>query len=186
MSLADIYLDYSVYNPQYVDKAIKLLEAGRDDSPKRLEIYSILARAYIDSNNMAKALEYLEQSLAIYDGREQDYINLTYFYFLARNDPKFDEYATKYINKFSNISVENYNKLISYYMNLVMPKELLDRGIIQRAIEQNPDNTSFKLALLDAYVGAKMKTEALDYISDIAKTDQIVANELTKYLKAIE
>lgn len=185
MALTDVYLDYSPYDKAYIKKAIDLLEPYVNDSPKRLEVYSILARAYID-NNMAKALEYLEHSLSIYDGREQDHINLTYFYFLNRDDAKFDEYATKYFNKFSNISVENYNRIISYYMNLVMPKELLDRGVIQRAIAQNPENTSFKLAMIDAYVGAGMKQEALDYINDIAKEDQAVADELAKYLKAIE
>ncbi|MDQ5970998.1 MAG: hypothetical protein QG603_775, partial [Patescibacteria group bacterium] len=186
MSLADVYLDYSAYDPQYIKRAIDLLEPSIADSPKRLEIYSILARAYIDSNNMEKALGYLEHSLSLYDGREQDHINLTYFYFLNRDDAKFDEYATKYINKFQNTSVENYNRLISYYMNLGMPKDLLDRGIIQRAIEQNPDNTSFKLAMVEAYVGAGLKIEALDYINNIAKTDPAVASELTKYLKVIE
>lgn len=186
MALADVYLDYSPYDAFYIKKAIDLLEPNIEDSPKRLEIYSILARAHIDANNMAKALEYLEHSLALYDGREQDHINLTYFYFLNRDDAKFDEYATKYMNKFQDISVENYNRIISYYMNLVMPKELLDRGIIQRAIAQNPDNTSFKLAMIDAYIGASMKNEALSYIDSIAKEDQAVADELTKYLKAIE
>jgi len=186
MILADIYLDMAEFDPSYIDKAIDITEPAFAISPDRLEIYAIMARAYIDKNDINKALDYLEQSMAIYDGREQDYMNIFYLLYQDRNKEKMDFYLAKYLAKFDNISIENYNTIARYYLNMGEGQKLLDSGIIQHLIDLEPDVMGHRLLLLDAYYRAGLKQEALDYIDSIAQINEQWSEQLKKYWDLIQ
>lgn len=186
MILADIYLDMAAYDSSYIDKAIKIVEPGFVDSPERLELHAIMASAYLSKNDLGKALDYLEQSLAIYDGREQDYINVFYLLYKHNDIEKLDSYVTKYLAKFDDISVENYNIISRYYINMGAGQKLLDTGICQRLIELEPEVIGHRIVLLDAYYSAGLKTEALEYINSMSAINPEWSDKLQKYWDLIQ
>jgi len=186
MMLADIYLDIAEFDISYADKAIEIVEPGFADSPNRLELHAIMARAYLTKNDLGKALEYLEQSLAIYDGREQDYLNVFYLLYKHNDIEKMDSYMTKYLARFDNISVENYNIIARYYINMLAGQKLLDSGICQRLIELQPEVIGHRTVLLDAYNSAGLKAEALEYIASMSAINPEWPDKLQKYWKLIQ
>ena len=186
MILADIYLDMAEFDSSYIDKAIKIVEPGFVDSPERLELHAIMASAYLTKNDLGKALDYLEQSLAIYDGREQDYLNMFYLLYKHNDIEKMDTYVTKYLARFDDISIENYNIISRYYINMLAGQKLLDSGIPQHLIELEPEVIGHRTVLLDAYNSAGLKTEALEYIASISAINPEWPDKLQKYWDLIQ
>jgi len=186
MILADIYLDFSNFDKSYADKAISITEPGFEYSPERLELHAIMARAYMLKKDFNKALNYLEESLAIYDDREQDYMNVFYMLYQQRDKEKFHEYVVKYLARFEDISVESYNVISRYYVNFGEGQKLLDTGIVQVLIDTEPDILGHRIMLLDAYYGAGLHQEALDYINEISKDHPDWAEDLGRYWELIQ
>lgn len=186
MILADIYLDMAEFDSSYIDKAIKIIEPGFIDSPERLELHSIMASAYLIKNDLGKALDYLEQSMAIYDGREQDYLNMFYLLYKHNDIEKMDSYVKKYLARFDDISVENYNIISRYYINMLAGQKLLDTGICQRLIELEPEVIGHRTVLLDAYNSAGLQTEALEYIASTSAINPEWPDKLQKYWDLIQ
>jgi tetratricopeptide (TPR) repeat protein len=186
MILADIYLDMAAYDSSYIDKAIQIVEPGFVDSPERLELHSIMASAYLIKNDLGKALDYLEQSMAIYDGREQDYLNMFYLLYKHNDIEKLDTYVNKYLARFDDISIENYNIISRYYINMLAGQKLLDTGILERLIELQPEVIGHRTILLDAYNSAGLKTEALEYINSMSAINPEWPDKLQKYWDLIQ
>ena len=181
MILADIYLDFSEYDSSYINKAIAVTEPAFEYSPERLEIYAIMARAYLGKNDLGKASEYLQKSLDIYDGREQDYMNVFYLLYKNNDLEKFDFYAKKYVSRFEDVNIENYNAISRYYLNIGGAQNLLASGIIDKLIATEPEELAHRLLFLDAYSKLGSSQEALDYIDEVSQTNPEWGAKLKQY-----
>lgn len=185
MSLADVYLDFAEIEAVYNQKAIDLLKPSLDNFNNRLEIQSILARAYIQQNDLMEASKYLVSTVEIYDGRQQDHLVLLSALYQLRDKERFHQYATKYLQKFDDISVSNYSKLFKYYFNLTLVPELLDLGVVQKLM-LTETNLNLQMTFVDLYSIIPDKQPIIDYIANMQKTDPERAEDLERYFQAIK
>ena len=185
MSLADVYLDFAEIDPSYNQRAIDLLAPSAEVFVNRLEIQSILARAYLQENNLLEASNYLAKSLDIYDGRQQDHLVFLSILHQLHDKERFEKYAAQYLMKFEDISTANYNKIFKYYFNLTLVPQLLDLGIVQKLMLTTTD-LNLQMTFVDLYSILPDKQPIIEYITNMQTTDAKRAADLDRYFKIVK
>ncbi len=185
MALAELYLKYSQLNSFYINETINLLKNSIDDSPQRTEIYLMLAQAYSLKKDYQQTLAYLEQAHQVNPYDKMVYENLMNFYSRLALKDKFIKISREYLQRFKNLSAEEYRKLGEYYFRLQMYRAA-ENILTEKSIPAEPDNWRSYISLASLYVEEDKKQQAIDFLKQAAKEHPNFKGIVEKYLETIK
>ncbi len=185
MALAELYLAESRYNTFYIDETLKLLQPALKDSPRRTDIYLMLADAESLKHDYKAALKYLEKAYELNPADKVVNDNLLLFYARLNLKDKFIKISREYLKKFKNLTAEDYRKLGGYYFRLGMYRAA-ENILTEKAIPSEPDNWRSYISLASLYVAEGQKQKAIDFLQQAVKEHPDFKAIVDKYLETIQ
>ncbi|HOZ36808.1 tetratricopeptide repeat protein [Candidatus Kuenenbacteria bacterium] len=166
MVLAQTYLTYAPLNSFYTGEVTSLLQNNLGDSVKRVEMYFMLAQAKALQGDNEGTIEWLEKAYAACNEVDSVYENLMLLYARVKNQEKLDQTAQEYINKFANLSAEQYRKVGQYYFQ-VGELDKSEEILRERAIPRDPDSWRSYVSLASIYEQKKEYARAVEYLEGV-------------------
>jgi len=166
LALAQTYLAYAKLNTFYIEETVNLLQEHITDSPKRVEIYFMLAQAKVLGNDYLAAIDWLERAYQAANEMDSVYENLMTLYAYTKNQVKLDQVAQEYIDKFPLLTAEQYRKVGQSYFQ-VGELAKAESIVRDRAIPREPENWMSYVSLASIYEQKKEYKKAAEYLSEV-------------------
>ncbi len=185
IALAQNYLAYSKLNTFYINEAVNLLKDNIKDSPRRLEVYYMIAEAYYMKKDLKMAVNYLEQAYKVTHQVESVYENLMNIYSQLGQADKVDEIIQAYFKEFPNLEAEQYRKASEYYFRVGLI-EKSKQVLIEKAIPANPNMWRSYISLASIYQAEGNIQQAIDYLNEVLVSHPEFKDIIGDYLKVLE
>lgn len=183
--LAELYQKYSSFNDFYINESIDIISSNINDSPNRLEVYTILAQGYYLKKDLVNSMEYLDKILTISQRRESDYLNAINISVQLKDYSKMSHYIDQFNQHFPMASSESYRLIGRYYFEAGLTDQA-EMVLVEKAIPSNPDNPSVYISLASIYESRKEYQRAIDYLRDILLVHPNWQETIGGYIKYLE
>lgn len=195
--LSSLYNRMLPFGGEYLIKAREHIQAAMALSPKRQDIYSLLAENYLIANDIKKAIEVMEEAIKIYDRNSEIYGNLGRLAALDGQDELVDKVVDELVRIFketdrpsepgaaSAVFAENMNKIGVSYIQLNQLSRA--RDIYEEIIKYRPETPQYHVALTNIYLQLGQRDKAIASAKKVAELDpQAYGNLVEELLEQLE
>ncbi len=184
LMLASLYQNYASIDSSYVEKSIKLLEPHIKDSPRRLELYYVVAQGYLMLNDTAKATELLEHAFSITTKHPGVYVNILNLYSRTGQQAEVLKLGREYYEKFE-LDANRLRQLAEFYFVVGFYQESGEL-LANEVIPAQPDNLQNYAALSSVYIALNDYDGAIDMLKQVLVSHPDWAEKIHSYIDQLE
>jgi O-antigen ligase/tetratricopeptide (TPR) repeat protein len=162
------------------DEAIKYLERGVTESPKKQTIYFELASSYLGKGNGAKMFELIKQAYDLEPNAPESKI----LYAVAAIYTKNVAVLNQLDSSIDQDKIINDNRYLKAYADIGDYNSVIT--ILNARILKDPTNVQYKLSLASTYATIGQKQKAIDIIRQIISADPSFKDQGETYIKQIQ
>ena len=181
---ANTYLNYSMIDASYVQKAIDLVQPYVSDSPKRLEIYFTLAQSYLALNDIENSYKYVKKAFDITKEQPSVYINMLNYYTIVKDQESFIKLAEEYVNKYP-LDINGWQQLGQLFFNAGL-FEQAEKILNEKVIPADPNNLQNYAGILSIYRAQGKYTEAIELLNQLRIQFPEATSDIDSFIRQLQ
>jgi len=181
---ANTYLNYSMIDPSYVQKAIDLVEPYIKNSPDRLEIYFTLAQSYLALNDIENSYKNVKKAFDITKEQPTVYINMLNYYTVVKDQENFLKLADEYIKKYPP-DINGWQQLGQLYFNAGLYKQA-ENILREKVIPQDPNNLQSYGGILSILRAQGKFAEAIELLNQLKIDFPEAQSDIVNFIRQLE
>jgi O-antigen ligase len=181
---ANTYLNYSMIDGSYVQKAIDLVQPYVSDSPKRLEIYFTLAQSYLAKNDIENSYKNVKKAFDITKEQPSVYINMLNYYTVVKDQENFIKLAQEYVNKYP-LDINGWQQLGQLFFNAGLYQQAEDI-LNEKVIPSDPNNLQNYAGILSIYRAQGKYTQAIELLNQLRIQFPEAQSDIDNFIRQLQ